>query len=77
MYKPTLDLPDHPIIRNMERTGFPDGIEPEDPRCPMCGRECETIYRDRHGDIFACDECIRIDDAWDTAECFPDQERSF
>ena len=22
------DLPDHPVIQNMERTGYPDGKEP-------------------------------------------------
>lgn len=52
MFRPSLDLPDHPVIRNMERTGYPDGREPGIAHCPICGKECETIYRDQHGDIF-------------------------
>ena len=72
MFKPTLDLPDHPVIRRMESTGYPDGREPEVAHCPICGKVCETIYRDKHGDIFGCDECIRIADAYDVDECFPE-----
>lgn len=76
MFQPSLYLPDHPVIRNMERTGYPDGQEPDSPHCPICGKECETIYRYQNGDILGCDECLRIDDAYDVAECFPDKERS-
>jgi hypothetical protein len=36
---------DHPVITNMERTGYPDGKEPDPILCPLCGGECETIYR--------------------------------
>lgn len=36
------DIPDDPVIQNMERTGYPDGKEPRYPRCPCCGEECET-----------------------------------
>ncbi len=72
MFEPTLDLPDHPVIRRMESTGYPDGREPETAHCPICGKVCETIYRDKHGDIFGCDECIRIADAYDVDECFPE-----
>ena len=32
-------IPDHPVIRNMEATGYPDGKYPKYPRCPVCGRE--------------------------------------
>lgn len=55
------DVPDHPVIRNMERTGYPDGKEPEYPICPICGEECETIYKSKDYDIVGCDECIRSD----------------
>lgn len=41
------DLPDHPVIQNMERTGYPDGKEPTFPICPVCGEECEEIFRDK------------------------------
>ena len=39
------DLPDHPVIQNMERTGYPDGKEPIFPICPVCGEECEEISK--------------------------------
>lgn len=28
-------LPDHPVVQNMERTGYPDGKEPQFPHCPI------------------------------------------
>lgn len=68
-------LPDHPVIRNMERTGYPDGKEPEGPRCPICGSECETIYRNGGHEIVGCDECISVYDAEETPECFPGREK--
>ena len=68
------DIPDHPVIRNMERTGYPDGKEPEYPICPVCGEECETIYKSKDYDIVGCDECIRSTDAWDVEVCFPGKE---
>lgn len=75
MYQPSLDLPDHPVIRNMERNGYPDGRKLVNPRCPVCGKECETIYK-VDGIIVGCDECLQIDDAWEVPECFPNKERS-
>lgn len=65
-------IPDHPVIRNMERTGYPDGREPEYPICPVCGEECEIIYRDKWLDIVGCDECISTVDAWDYETKFID-----
>ena len=59
------DIPDHPVIRNMERTGYPDGKEPAYPICPICGEECETIYKNKDHEIVGCDECIRTIEAWD------------
>ena len=53
------DLPDHPVIQNMERTGYPNGKEPEYPRCPICGEECEDIYKDKDLNIVGCDICIK------------------
>ena len=67
-------LPDHPVIANLIRTGYPDGKEPTYPRCPICGEECETLYEDRAGTVFACDNCVSTKDAWDAEECFPAQE---
>ena len=59
------NLPDHPVIRNMERTGYPDGKEPKWPICPVCDEETDTYYKDKHGDSVGCDNCIQTSDAWD------------
>lgn len=32
--------------------------EPPRPRCPVCGDECEYIYRNFHNEILGCDNCI-------------------
>ena len=65
---------DHPIVENLLRTGYPDGKAPIEPHCPVCGEECSEIYADRYGDIFGCDECIKKSDAWEVADCFPQEE---
>lgn len=52
------DIPDHPVIRNLERTGWPDGKEPEYPHCPVCNEpEISKAYR-QDGDIIGCDCCL-------------------
>lgn len=66
-------FPDHPIIQNLERTGYADGKEPIYPHCPICGEECETVYSNREG-IIGCDVCIDITDAWEVNKCFPEEE---
>lgn len=68
------DLPDHYVIQNLERTGYPNGKEPTHPHCPVCGAECDTIYWDKSGEIFGCDECVEANEAWETNECFPEKE---
>ena len=67
------DLPDHPVVQNMERTGYPDGKEPHYPRCPICGEECETIYKDRYGAYVGCDVCMETKNAWEVEDCFPER----
>lgn len=63
--KPMSNIPDHPVIRNMEQTGYPDGKEPEIPICPMCGQEADDIYRNTdNGEIVGCDNCIERLSAW-------------
>lgn len=65
---------DHPIIENCERTGYPDGKEPKYPHCPICGKECEFIYRSvRTLELFGCDVCVEAKDAWEESECFPEE----
>ena len=45
---------------------------PEDsvPRCPICGEECSTIFRNVDGDIVGCDECIQLQDVVYVDECW-------
>lgn len=61
---------DHPVIANMERTGYPNGQAPVYPHCPICGAECETIYLDREKNIIGCDCCVTSADACQQEECF-------
>jgi hypothetical protein len=54
-------LPDAPWIRDAEQNGIDDA----DPvKCPVCGDECDTIYMDKYGEVFGCEQCITKTDAW-------------
>ena len=68
-----MNIPDHPDIQNIERTGY---AKPEVyPICPICGEECEQIFTDRFGRHVGCDACIRSRDAWEVDDCFPGKEQ--
>lgn len=69
-----MNIPNHPVISNMERTGTPDGKDPTYPRCPACGKECETVYKDCYGVYIGCDVCIEAKDAWKVDLCFPKED---
>lgn len=56
---------DHPIIRSLEETGLPPWNDGKEPRCPVCGASCDTIYRNAEGDTVGCNECITAYDAWE------------
>ena len=44
------------------------------PRCPICGEECETIYRlEKTAEIIGCENCISEHDADAMPECFPEK----
>ena len=62
------DIPDHPVIRNMERTGYPDGREPDRPRCPNCGNDEPGEIFELQDGSFRCDACIRTISADDLPE---------
>lgn len=65
-------IPDHPVIRNMELTGYPDGKEPEYPHCPSCHAEETTeIYVNKDGDV-GCGACITRKDAEGVPSFTPD-----
>ena len=38
-------MKDDPIIRAREATGLPPWNDGREPRCPVCGESCDTIYR--------------------------------
>lgn len=57
---------EHPAIAYALRTGYATRVR--FPRCPVCGNETDTLYKDRHGDVFACDVCVDIRDAWEAEE---------
>ena len=43
-------------------------LEPKDykvPRCPICGEETDTLYKNIYGETVGCDVCIRTVDAWE------------
>lgn len=60
---------------NTDALGAGSYPEPPDvpeaiPRCPVCGAECETVYK-RDGDFVGCDVCVKESYAdWEPA-CFP------
>ena len=58
--KEMYSVPDHPVIRNMERTGYPDGFGPRVCcQCDECGEdiyEGETAYR--LGGKTYCSSCV-------------------
>ena len=67
-------IPEHPAVRNMERTGYADGKEPDYPICPICEEPCDVVYINRYREIVGCDNCIEEHKAWDEPECFPGEE---
>ena len=67
------DLPDDPRIRDAEMNGMPPYDDP-DSLCPICGKECETIYTDKFGDVVGCDECITL---WEADEWYDEHKEEF
>lgn len=54
-----------PTIRMIEATGYPSARYLREPRCPICGDECETLYKDINNEVCGCDRCITTADAWE------------
>ena len=59
----------HPAITMAELTGYQYG-DPKWPRCPICNKECETVYWSKQGEVVGCDECLETMDAWTYMEEF-------
>ncbi len=58
-------IPDAPGIRMTEATGYPKKVTW--PRCPICGDECETVYKVA-GYVVGCDNCTETQSAWEWEE---------
>lgn len=67
-------VPDHPVVANCMRTGYPDGKEPKVAHCSICGAECDTVYKNRDGDVVGCEDCVTVMAAQSVPECFPEPE---
>ncbi len=46
-----------------------EGTERE-PCCPVCGRVCDTIYRERYFEIVGCENCVSQHEACETEACY-------
>lgn len=56
---------------DLQYVSYQSGSDSEYPHCPICGEECEDIYRNKYFEIVGCNECIARKDAWEVEECFP------
>lgn len=36
------------------------------PRCPVCGEETDSFYKDKWGNIVGCPECVQEVTSWET-----------
>lgn len=65
------DIPDHPIVKNMMDTGYPDGIVPKTYICPRCGQECDEYYINDDNGVVGCENCITMYYAedWEDEQC--------
>lgn len=59
---------DDPIIESLERTGLPPWNDGKEPSCPVCGEPCDTLYRNKDGDVVGCEECLTAFDAWEVLD---------
>lgn len=69
-----MQIPDDPYISFAERTGHAPWQNVKQPICPVCGAECEIVYKDVSNEIVGCDECLTGYDATDEEACFPEWE---
>ena len=38
------------------------------PRCPICGAETDTFFKNYYDEVCGCDECVYPADAWDEVD---------
>jgi hypothetical protein len=59
-------IPDAPYIREAETLGMPP-YEPM-PVCPVCGKECNSIFLDTNREAFGCEHCVKEEDSYEWLE---------
>lgn len=61
------NIPEHPVIRNCEIYGYPDGQEEKVYVCPVCSKEAENFYVNKFdvADVLGCNKCIKVIDSWE------------
>ena len=62
-----MEIQDAPEIRRIERFGTL--LRERAPRCPVCGAECEWIYKYKGVDAVGCERCLVRRDAWEEDVC--------
>ena len=66
------NIPDHPIIRNLQGTGYADGEDHDDVWiCPKCREQCDFFYVDGNREIVGCENCISM---YEAEEWFDEEE---
>lgn len=53
----------------MEHLNIEPPVEPPEytcPRCPVCGEEADSYYKDKWGNIVGCPECVQEVTSWET-----------
>lgn len=54
------DIPDHPIVANLLRTGQPTTKQPVEPLCPVCNEDSEFFFVNKNGDVVGCERCLKM-----------------
>ena len=55
---------EHPDITRMNRYGTLATEDEKEPVCPVCGKECDTLFK-RNGEVVGCEMCVKAVDAYE------------
>lgn len=69
---PELPLKDESLRLHDEASAFLEFLkdtvlgtnDSDNVRCPVCNKICDTIYMDKNGKVFACDNCVIDQDSY-------------
>ena len=56
-------------------TGYPRSAPNELPLCPVCGEECDTVYKSYDGEVVGCESCIDVASSTDWWEAIEEARR--